>query len=370
MNRQRRDIDEELGAALRARARTGDGDLLWQIMRNVDALPQARRGRWADGLRLTPSISYVILLALLGAAIVGALAVASITRPDPLPASFENGVIVVSDGGIAAMRAIEPATGEAVPAEELDLPEGAGAAWAVDGSRYAYVHEHQIMVRDLATKASRVVGRCATDFRCDLSWSPDGEWVAVADLGLLQLLNSDSGEVREVAAQPSGRDSRVLSPTWSPDGRSIAFSSGRHIFTVSRDGSQLTEIATEPFGAKGQIALAWSPDGSQIAYVGTEPGSVEELWPLGIYLVNPDGSNHRKLRDVGECFCGGGWFGPGIAWSPDGTQIAFTTVGYNGPSSEPSGGLYVMDATGGEPRLLSRNAASNPAWQPVPGQGD
>ena len=149
MNRQRRDIDEELGAALRARARTGDGDLLWQIMRNVDALPQARRGRWADGLRLTPSISYVILLALLGAAIVGALAVASITRPDPLPASFENGVIVVSDGGIAAMRAIEPATGEAVPAEELDLPEGAGAAWAVDGSRYAYVHEHQIMVRGI-----------------------------------------------------------------------------------------------------------------------------------------------------------------------------------------------------------------------------
>jgi hypothetical protein len=129
---------------------------------------------------------------------------------------------------------------------------------------------------------------------------------------------------------------------------------------VSPDGSNLIEIATEPQGAKGLIAVAWSPDGSPIAYIGTEPGTIQELWPLGIYLMEPDGTKPRKLRDVGECFCGGGWAGPGITWSPDGTQIAFTTAGLAGRSNL-AGGLYVMDADGGEPRRLTGDAAANPA---------
>lgn len=371
MNSRRVGLSEELiERVLRDRAQAPDPLLLEDILRGVDATAQVmpRFGRITAARRIPAPASPLLIVLLLLAALWAAAAIgAALIRPptDPDLRVYENGAIIVSGGAIPTMRAIDPATGERVPADKLELAEGSGAAWAADGSRYAYVFERQIMVQDLGTGEPRAVGECTTDFRCDLSWSPDGEWLAVADRSFLGLLTVDTGGIREVANFPSG--TLVLSPTWSPDGVTIAFSAGRRILTVSRDGSHLTEIASVPQSATVLIALAWSPDGSRIAYIGTEAGTAQEGYPLAIYLTEPDGTSHRKLRDVGECFCGG-WPGPGIAWSPDGTQIAFTTVGY--PGSGAAGALYVMDAAGGEPRLLSNNAAANPAWQPVPNLED
>jgi TolB protein len=64
-------------------------------------------------------------------------------------------------------------------------------------------------------------------------------------------------------------------------------------------------------------------------------------------MVNADGSNPHLI------YSGGG--GP-LAWSPDGSKIAFG-----------GDGVMVMDADGSNPRSLSRNVAGygfRPAWSP------
>jgi Tol biopolymer transport system component len=67
--------------------------------------------------------------------------------------------------------------------------------------------------------------------------------------------------------------------------------------------------------------------------------------------MNADGSGLRSLaRDEG------GKTDPWVAWSPDGSQIAFTS-GRDGNSE-----LYIMNADGSDQRRLTQN----PAWDCCP----
>jgi len=67
-----------------------------------------------------------------------------------------------------------------------------------------------------------------------------------------------------------------------------------------------------------------------------------------IVTVNADGTQATTLTS-----------GLDPAWSPDGKQIAFTRW------SEPQQGVYVMDADGGNMRLIYQiNGAKNPIWSP------
>jgi hypothetical protein len=71
-------------------------------------------------------------------------------------------------------------------------------------------------------------------------------------------------------------------------------------------------------GTEGARSARWSPDGRVLAY---------DIWGVGIYLINPDGSGKRLLfaSPDGEIFSQ-------PVWSPDGTQLAWHV--YRG--TEPS----------------------------------
>ena len=81
-----------------------------------------------------------------------------------------------------------------------------------------------------------------------------------------------------------------------------------------------------------------SPEG-WIAFVSSTPGGAE-----GIYVMNPDGSGRRRISTS---------TGPGLAWSPDGSLLAFT--------SNP--GISVMNADGSGSTKLT-DAGEDPAWSP------
>ncbi|MGD8485307.1 MAG: hypothetical protein PVH07_01595 [Chloroflexota bacterium] len=147
-----------------------------------------------------------------------------------------------------------------------------------------------------------------------------------------------------------------MRPTWSPDGTRIAYDGedpdGEQIpetggltpqvWVIPADGSSPPEMLTaEPGGA---LDPAWSPDGTRIAY--------RTLGDGRIVSIAADGSDALPLTE-----------GPGDAeprWSPDGTRIAF--------SSERSGDreIYVMAADGSGVTQLTDSPGfdGQPSWSP------
>jgi Tol biopolymer transport system component len=131
-------------------------------------------------------------------------------------------------------------------------------------------------------------------------------------------------------------------PAWSPDGKRIAFrasdSSGNNnfnaeIFVIDINGSNRVNITHNP---ADNACPVWSPDGRLIAFYSWRE-------PLGIYMMNADGSNPTFITE-----------GDRPKWSPDSQFIAFTSTRDNGgrviplfpDSSVPADALYVMTRDG------------------------
>jgi Tol biopolymer transport system component len=99
----------------------------------------------------------------------------------------------------------------------------------------------------------------------------------------------------------------------------------------------------------------WSPDGQWIMFYmqPEEPGAA-----FNLYRVRPDGSDLTPLTTGDE------FDKRSPEWSPDGALIAFTARA-TGAGSGP-GDLWVMDADGGDPRLLMQGIylANHPIWKP------
>jgi TolB protein len=91
--------------------------------------------------------------------------------------------------------------------------------------------------------------------------------------------------------------------------------------------------------------FAWSPDSSQIAFTSYRVGGND------IYVVAADGSNVPRLIHYGAHI-------KTIAWSPDGTQIAFI----DGWGQDD---IYVMAANGNNARRLTNDTGWKTfAWSP------
>jgi len=161
------------------------------------------------------------------------------------------------------------------------------------------------------------------------AWSPDGKRIAIAnsDRGYeISILDIRTGEKQQVFQSPD-RDQHIAAGgiSWSPKGDKLAFAYGptardiRHTMTIyeldlaSRESRQLVEGGVYLFPS-------WSTDGTMIAFSGG--GSVTEGF-LFIMRVN-DGSIIQPLDIDGV---------GSVAWSPDGSKIAF----------EWEGGVYTIE---------------------------
>ena len=98
-----------------------------------------------------------------------------------------------------------------------------------------------------------------------------------------------------------------------------------------------------------------SPDGSTVAYVVGAVDEKDNEYKASIWLAAPDGSQAPRRFTSGEKA------DADPRWSPDGSQLAFTSN-----RADKASQLYVMPVAGGEPRKLTslKEDVSQAVWSP------
>jgi Tol biopolymer transport system component len=196
--------------------------------------------------------------------------------------------------------------------------------------------------------------------RLDLSWSPDGRYLAYVDAALrsaettqlLVLRLADGGKVEVTDARAN-----VRSPRWSPDGRFLYFTSNR---AGSSDlWRQRLRDDGLPMGAPRRITAgleiqqaSWSADAARLAY--SKGRWLSNVWRVPIREDSPSTWADAVQMTFDQAFI------EFVHVSPDGLRIAF------GSDRTGNQDLWTMPVDGGEPIRLTDDPAQEwaPRWSP------
>lgn len=268
--------------------------------------------------------------------IAGAVAVVALRHDDPatdvatgkddgpVATSLDNWVAFDSDGtggdDIYLVRSGEPPRRVIIPGSEA--ADEVCPAFAPDGDRLMFGRPTggggELVIVPVAddgsvspAQAITIDGMAGTP--CAI-WAPDGRWVAFGGTGSVWLVDTASGEVRQLP----GRDPSDLE--WRPGTDELAIAGRVPVNQVSDSPIEIYSVSTGEIRTVGDARAAhitWSPDGSTIAYTHGEDQPASGIW-----LVDVDGSNERQLVVATDEVM----HGIGVVWSPRGDWIAYQEV--------------------------------------------
>ncbi|MCY4398685.1 MAG: S9 family peptidase [Gemmatimonadetes bacterium] len=227
--------------------------------------------------------------------------------------------------------------------------------------------------------------------------SPDGSQI-IYTRGWVDKINDRRASEIWIMDADGGRKRRLTkgsSPTWSPSGDRIAFTDegepeGTQVFVRWMDDegarTQITHVENSP----GNVE--WSPDGRQIAF--TMSVDSDNPWPISLpgrpeganwteapkvvdrlqyrrdrrgyidegyshlFVVPASGGTPRQLTD-------GDWNHNGVAWTPDGEEILFTSLRVEDAEHEwRQSDIYSVAVASGEITQLTDR--SGPDGSPLP----
>jgi eukaryotic-like serine/threonine-protein kinase len=131
--------------------------------------------------------------------------------------------------------------------------------------------------------------------RC-MDWSPDGKSLVAADRMTpedsrysILLLAIEDGQRKAIVSQP---DQFVSAPTLSPDGRTVAYVQGAgfltgDIYVVPVSGGRPRRVTSD---GRFLLGLAWTPDGKGIVF-SSNRGGLFRLWRIGVSGGMPEPVN-------------------------------------------------------------------------------
>ncbi|MGJ5815619.1 hypothetical protein [Paludibaculum fermentans] len=271
--------------------------------------------------------------------------------------------ITLPKGGYVTAFEIRPVAppAPAVPVPEPPSPPASNPAW-----RHPVTALAAAAVLALAALAFYYVPKTGTrsplpvlttitsypGFQFHPSLSPDGNQVAFIWTG------ENGGPANLFVAPLNGGEPRRLttggrgeaSPVWSPDGSRIAFvRRGKGLIIIPAGGGEERILVDSAYASQ----LDWSPDGRSLAFADFPPGSDQPA----LFLADSLTGTRRLLPNTSR--------GLYPAFSPDAALLAFARCDIGNCE------LYVMPATGGEPRQVTRQRSTilgvtwNPAGQEI-----
>jgi len=266
-----------------------------------------------------------------------------------------------------------------------------------DGKRLAWIDRGEIRVAPLANfDQSQRVTAASPDGSCtesDLVWSHDSASLAFlsdcADLGGqsdLYLSHLDGNPPRRL----SNLRGDVNALAFSPDGKRIAFlyveGATRPVGAlaamdapsgvIGEDHIKVQRVAAVASDAAQPVAPAfltpanlhvyefdWSPDSKSLAYVAADPPGENNWWVAKLY-TQATAEDSKPTVVFAPSDVPGPLHGLQIAqprWSPDGKAIAFIG-GLMSDQGVTGGDVWIIDATGGQPRNLTPNRPASSQW--------
>jgi Tol biopolymer transport system component len=226
-------------------------------------------------------------------------------------------------------------------------------AWSADGQRLAVVHNYGEVYRldpENGTAAPVFASDCQRPPTIDLTWQTGSDTLVIKQVcpaaiagtpGTVSLYLSRRGE--PLTPLPPLPDTLESDLFVAPNGQGVAYVVNQHIFVDRLDGSRPQRLTQTPgvYGAAGS-PLAWSPDGSRLAfYEGSYP--FQRLNVVGI-----DGGDRRLLTPEANFQI----YRSRLLWSPDGRYIAFYRP-HNPPLSNQEV-IALVNVNTGESQILTR----------------
>jgi Tol biopolymer transport system component len=230
-------------------------------------------------------------------------------------------------------------------------------AWSPDGGRLVLVGADHLFLLDLSGGVPTSIPN--TQGGNEPAWSPDGVRIAFVgnpdDDAQIWVVNVDGANARPVTSE--GRDMRPSSPTWSPDGNRIAFVSLEAFpdeFTIARivirDLRNTSRVIAFTLENEFIGDVAWSPDGTKLAFSARSPGTFDtQIQVLDLTAgaePRPVSSGHDDISPD---------------WSPDGSRIAFTRLSFENTD------IYTVNLDGTEELKITTDSSvdGDPAWRPL-----
>lgn len=247
-------------------------------------------------------------------------------------------------------------------------PAPASAATPTFDRTVAYVRDGNVYTSRGATERRITDGGGHSRPR----WSPDGRRLAYLRSGLLWVMNADGTAKRRLTTRPAA------GPAWSPDGQWLAFASagctgGPAVYRISAAAAGAQPEALFPTECRGETppavaaavppaggtlpdrlrsddALAWSPDGTRIAF---RDGMCGAIYDACLSL----GTVATGAERVVAAYGGGGREFSGFAVIPsfraDGKAMSWTAyqIGHDAATTLPVHLVEHNLATGQQRRL-------------------